>query len=116
MTRKKPQGRTELAKRNGKRFRVKATIERFGTKRGWKGRELQTVLFRNVIDEAGAPLADHLWITAGKWSSGLKPGDAISFDARVDEYEKGYFGRRDDVYVEASRDWHLERPTKVERL
>jgi hypothetical protein len=70
---------------------------------------------RNVVDAGtAAPLAEHLWFTCGKWSFGLAPGDVVEFDARVGDYVKGYQGRREDVYdVPVSRDWKLQRPTKV---
>lgn len=110
-------GRKELAKRDGQRFRIKAKVERFGKKRGWKGSEIDTILFCDVVDaKTGQALTDHLWMTAGKWSQGLVAGSIIAFDARVDDYIKGYRGRREDVYSPMSRDWHLERPTKVVRL
>jgi len=41
--------------------------------------------------------------------------DTISFDARVGESMKGYFGRREDVYVPPSVDWRFERPTNVKQ-
>jgi len=45
----------------------------------------------------------------------LREGDTISFDARVGEYMKGYFGRREDVYVPPSVDWRFARPTNVKQ-
>ena len=109
--------RHKLRDLDGQRFRVKATVERFGTKRGWKGRVDQTLLLTDVTDAAnGNPLTDHLWMKAGVWSKGLNPGDVIAFDARVDAYLKGYLGRRENIYAPPSRDWHLEFPSKVVRL
>jgi hypothetical protein len=58
-------------------------------------------------------LAEHLWFTSGKWSKGLAIGDVFEFEARAAEYMKGYFGRREEVYVPVSLDWKLQRPTKV---
>lgn len=109
--------RKNLRARDGQRFRVTAIVERSGLKRGWQGREQQTLMLRNLVDaNTGELLDDHLWFTAGKWSEGLQAGDMIEFDARVGPYEKGYFGRREDVFAPPSTDWRLTRPTKVKRL
>lgn len=60
------------------------------------------------------PLTDHLWFTTGKWSAGVRAGDVIEFDARADEYIKGYHGRRDlPDAAPIEQDWRLTRPTKV---
>jgi hypothetical protein len=105
--------RSELRARNKQRFRIQAVVERFGSRRGWTGDE-PTVLLKNVTDaDTGRLLTDHLWFKAGKWSSSISVGDAISFDARVGSYTKGYMGRRDDVHAPVSKDWRLERPTKL---
>lgn len=106
--------RKELEKRNGTRFRCRATVERFGTKRAFKGPPIQTILLRNVVDAAtGAILTDHLWFTIGKWSAGLAVGDIFEFEARAADYIKGYQGHRDIDDAPVSRDWKLQRPTKV---
>jgi hypothetical protein len=123
--------REKLAERNGQRMRFYATVGRFGTKpRG----NVRTILLRDVrlvtdTDEwvsdpdhegklklrlDGEVVTDHLWWTAGQWAEGYKEGDLISFEARVDSYEKGYQGGRagwDEAWSET--DYHLERPTKV---
>lgn len=40
----------------------------------------------------GSPAADHVWCKDGKWSSRLRPGDRVRFEARVVRYLKGYRG------------------------
>ena len=101
---------------HGQRLRWQGVIERFGTKNGWHA-PLKTLLLVNIqlVDNANIVI-DHLWLTAGKWADGLKPGDRIAFNARVGTYTKGYFGRRQDVYVQQGIDYRLERPTKVTKL
>lgn len=108
--------RKQLKAIDGERLRFTARVERFGSKRGWKGAPERTVLLRDVRrDGTEAILTDHLWFTAGKtWSiSGLAPGAKIAFDARVGTYEKGYRGRRDDVLTSYGIDYRLERPTRL---
>ena len=107
--------RAELAERQEQRFRLRATFTRFGQKRGWKSQTVSTVLLSDVMEAAsGKMLTDHLWMTAGAWSEWLEIGDVIEFDGRVTSYVKGYFGHRQDVFVPASTDWKVGRPTKVE--
>lgn len=94
-----------------------AVFERFGQKHGYKGPE-QTVLFKKVRDESGKVVADHLWfnLTKGFAQLDLKEGDVVSFCGRVEEYERGYYGRREDVYVPTSYDFHITRPTQVKKI
>lgn len=95
--------RKELGKRDGKRFRCRAVVERFGSKAAYRGPPIQTILLRNVVDaNTGASLAEHLWFTSGKWSRGLAVGDVFEFEARAAEYVKGYQGRR-EVYDAVAR-------------
>jgi len=111
--------RKELAARNGERFSVVATVKRFGSRRGWEGRDEPTILLVDLFDAAEATkLCDHLWFKVGKWADGLAIDDRIRFDARVTSYEKGYHGHRDDAWDSPppSTDWRLRRPTKVEKL
>ena len=106
--------RKTLGARNGERFRVTAVVERFGHKNGWVG-DVRTVLLKDLRDaNTDTELADHLWFTAG--AKDLQEGDRIAFTARVTPYQKGYFGRREDVWVPPSVDFRLERPTAVEKL
>jgi len=100
---------------NGQRFRCKATVGKFGTKLGYKGKSLPTIMLKNVIDpKTETLLTDHLWFTMGKWADELQVGDTIEFDARVAEYEKGE-GRRDDNHP-IKIDYRLERPTKIVKI
>jgi len=111
--------RKALAARNGERFSVVATVERFGSRRGWQGRDEPTVLLVDLFDAAQATrVCDHLWFKKGRWAAGLTVGDRIRFDARVGTYEKGYRGHREDAWdaPPPSTDWRLGRPTKVVRL
>ena len=106
--------RVELQKRDGDRFRCRATVDRFGNKPAYRGYPIPTILLRNVVDaESGKLLTDHLWFTTGKWSSMLTIGDIFEFDARVSDYIKGYRGYRDDVDAPITQDWKLQRPTNV---
>jgi hypothetical protein len=106
--------RRELEKRDGLRFRCQAVVDRFGTKPGYRGPPVSTILLRNVIDAStGNLLTDHLWFTTGKWSSGLVVGMSFQFDARATDYIKGYQGHREVYDAPVSRDWKLERPTKT---
>jgi hypothetical protein len=113
----KPNVREALGARNGERFRVTASVERFGIKNGWAD-DVRTVLLKDVRDAAtGAELTDHLWFTAGVWARDLREGDRIAFTARATRYEKGYRGRREDVRgAPPAIDWRLERPTAVEKI
>lgn len=114
--------RSELESRDGQRMNFVGTIERFGTKRNsFKGYEEKTVLLKHVnFHETGNVATDHIWFTWTKtWNnSGVKVGDKISFEARVSEYRKGYWGYRENRMMEnpPSRDYKLNRPTKIKRL
>ena len=85
----------------------------------------QTVQFTAVIGRQGTattswrsdgrPAADHVWCKDGRWSSRLRPGDRIRFEARVVRYLKGYRGD-DPVRQSASPvlvDYKLEQPFQV---
>lgn len=111
--------RDKLKDRLGQRFRVTAVFERWGQKKGYRGRRLRTLLLRDVrLAETGEVLTDHLWFTSGAtWEClGLERGDKVAFDARVTWYEKGYVGARAERKGEAwsDIDYRLERPTKAE--
>jgi len=89
---------------------------RYGTKQGWQGAVDETILLKDIKAAFGEPAADHLWfnLTKGFEALGkLQVGDVIRFDARVTRYQKGYFGRREDVYKPAGIDYRLSWPTKV---
>lgn len=105
------------------RHRFIGYVARFGTKNGYEGRVLPTVMLRDVrLAEDGLTgeiLTDHLWFTKGKQFEDLnvREGDLISFDARVAGYWKGYMGYRDDVWDKpVEYDYKLERPTKFAKL
>jgi len=109
--------RNALQQRDGERATFLGTFERMGTKRGWAGDE-PTVLLKDIRTPDGTPICDHLWCNRTKAFAalGLVPGDVIQFDARVKEYEKGYKGRREDVYVPIEIDYKLSHPTKVRKV
>lgn len=109
--------RKALQPLDGERTTFLGTFERSGTKRGWRGDE-PTVLLKDIRTLAGDPICDHLWFNLTKQFQALEiaPGDAVQFDARVKEYEKGYKGRREDVYVPIEIDYKLSHPTKVRKV
>lgn len=96
-----------------KRGTFTGVFERFGEKRGWKGKTEKTVLLRDVRDSSGNIVSDHLWLncTQGLEWLCLSPGDRVEFDARAKTYQRGYFGGRSDVYAPASTDIKLSNPT-----
>lgn len=98
------------------RHRFTATFSRFGTKNGFKGL-VETVLLIDVKDANGNIVTNHLWFnkTKGFASLSLNEGDVVEFTARVDEYTKGYFGRREDVYKPIEKDYRLTYPTNIKR-
>jgi len=110
--------RQTLATRDGERAPFQGTFERFGTKIGWQGRTLKTVLLKNICDETGKPICDHLWfnLTRAFAALNLQPGDVVQFDARVQEYVKGYVGRRWDVWKPIEVDYKLSHPTRVKKV
>jgi hypothetical protein len=114
MTTKNIGNRQELQKRDGTRFRCRAVVERFGTKAAFRGPPVPTILLRDVVDaDTGTLLTHHLWFTPGKWSVGLAGGDIFEFEAHAADDIKGYEGRREVYDAPVSRDWKLQRPTKV---
>lgn len=110
--------RERLAQLEEKRITIRGTFERFGKKRGWQGREKQTVLLVNITDRAGNVLCDHLWfnLTKAIQTLDLQPGDFVQCDVRVTQYIKGYQGDREDVESWPSRDYKLSHPTHVVKL
>lgn len=105
---KKSNKRIEL-KKIGKTERHRFTAE-YGTV-GYKqqyGHFLPTLMLKNVKYN-NKLVTDHIWFnyTKGFCMLGkLKAGDFISFDTRVNTYQKGYFPIKD-------YDYDLERPTKI---
>lgn len=103
----------------GKHQTFIGTFVRFGWKHGYKC-DLETVLLTDVTDPATKKVVtDHLWFNKTKGFAGLKlkPGDVVHFSARVDEYEKGYKGWRDDVWDHPiETDYRLTYLTKLEKI
>jgi hypothetical protein len=110
--------RKALAAREGERATYQGTVERFGTKSGWRGRRAKTILLKGICDATGKPIYGHQWfnLTQAFAALNLQPGDTVAFDARVEPYEKGYFGPREDVYKPAASDYKLSYPTRVRKV
>ena len=107
-----------LKQQMGRRGEFRATVAQFGTKSAFRGPDLSTMLLKDVKDETGQIVTDHLWMTVGKQLSRLnvQVGEEIVFVARVTRYEKGYKGFREDVFAALpSTDYRLSYPTKVRR-
>ena len=108
--------RQGLQKLDGVRRRFVGVFVRYGTKKGWKGVTLTTILLKDIKIN-GKLICDHLWFNLTKEFDNLtlKEGTTVAFDARVREYLKGYRGYRDDVYDKpVERDFKLSHPTKVQ--
>lgn len=90
------------------------TFVKTGQKSGYKV-PVETIMLKNIKTPDGKMLTDHLWFTFTKGFKdvNLQEGDIVQFDARVAEYERGYFGRREEVYVPWSIDYKLSFPTKI---
>lgn len=111
--------REELKSREGKRGKFSGTVARFGQKAAYKGAPIVTVLLRDVRDEQGTQVTDHLWFTVRKQlrELGLAPGDKVEFMARVMPYLKGYRGRREDDDLPAPGiDYGLRNPTQIKKV
>lgn len=110
--------REKLQALEGVRVTVRATFARFGTKRGWQGREVKTVLLTNLTDVHGHPVCDHLWFacTKGFEALNLQPGDRLELDGRSKPYVKGYQGMRDEEWSETETDFKLSHPTNIRRV
>jgi hypothetical protein len=108
--------RKELKKINDYRGTFYGEFVRKGYKKGWRG-TLPTILLKNIRDENGKLMCDHLWFnyTKGFEALGeLEEGAIIQFDARVRPYIKGYKGYRDDVWdCPIEKDYKLSHPTKI---
>ena len=98
-----------LKETEGERARYSGRVERFGTKTSY-GYQKRTFLLRDVRDESGKEITDHLWfnLTQGFIWSGCDIGDRVSFCARSASYLKGYFPEGQSV------DYKLSHPTKIE--
>jgi len=112
-----PQKRKALGKNEGERSLYTGEFIRTGIKHGFKG-DIKTVLLKDVKDENGQLVTDHLWfnMTKGFEAANLDPGDIVEFRGKVEKYIKGYQGRREEVYKPPEADYKLSRPTKVRNL
>lgn len=116
--------RSELkALGNNRRYTFIATFERYGSRKiQFSCYPMTTMLFRNIICKAnGKQVADHIWFNCGKnftMIGDFTKGDMIQFDARVDDYEKGYKGMRamELGYEDIEKDWKLCRPTNIKKI
>lgn len=84
--------RKELEGKNNERINVTGVFERFGKiVSNFQGRAKTTVLLKDIKDEEGNLLTDHLWFNLTKVFErlNLESGDIISFSARVSAYTKG---------------------------
>ena len=102
-----------------KRYTFIGTFERFGKRTAFRGPDLTTVLLKDIhLKDDTHILTDHLWfnLTREFAQQSLCPGDKVQFDGRVDNYMKGYFGYREDVYVPQEVDVKISFPTKVFNL
>jgi len=110
--------RKKLAAKSGIRETYKGTFVRIGAKRGYRGDE-PTVLIENILTVDGEHVTNHLWfnLTKGFKEADLQLGDIVMFNARSKEYEKGYKGRRWDVFDKPIRkDYKLVYPTNIKVL
>lgn len=106
--------RTKLSKINGQRDKFKATVKRFGTRIGYKGYPIKTILLINIIDMTGKEVSDHLWFDVGKTFEKVKleEGDRIQFHARVKPYWKGYRGNGEMPDL----DYKLSYPSQIVKI
>jgi hypothetical protein len=107
--------RTGLRSINDVRKKFLGVYQREGKKTNWKGYSESTILLKDIRDESGKVVTDHLWfsMTRGFEALGtLTTGDVIEFEARVTDYKKGYVNKRIHVN-QRSVDYKLSRPTKM---
>jgi hypothetical protein len=100
------------------RTTFRGTVAQFGMKSGYTGRDLPTLMLKDVMDSTNNLVTDHIWFTVGKRLADLhlQIGDVISFQARVTAYEKGYKSYREDVYKPIKIDYRLSNPTKITKV
>ncbi len=111
--------RNLLKKQAGRRGEFRGTVALFGTKTAFRGPDIPTVMLKDVKDETGEIVTEHLWMTVGKQLTCLnvQVGEEIIFAACVTPYEKGYKGRREDVSdALRSIDDRLSTPTNIRRV
>ncbi|MFV8944224.1 hypothetical protein [Moellerella wisconsensis] len=106
--------RIHLSKFDGERLRFVGVVTRHGSKKkGYKDLTLPTLLLSPVETLSGEFVADHLWMNVTKHLQDARVGDTVEFDARVGMYEKGYKGKKNGINKPISKDYRLERPTKI---
>jgi hypothetical protein len=112
--------RNQLKKINGVRSTFTGTFERYGFKNGYRGKQLTTILLKDIKDKYGKLRSDHLWFNLTKEFDVLpiEEGDRLQFDARVSEYTKGYNGYKWEVAIEKplEQDYRLSRPTNIRKI
>ena len=110
--------RKGLQKINGVRATFQGEFIKIGSKSGYKYPQ-PTLLLCNIKNMDGQIISDHLWFNYTKRFDDLgelRQGDVLRFDARVKKYERGYNGRREDVYVPSTWDYKLSHPTHIVKL
>lgn len=98
-------------------MRFTGIFERFGLKDGWQGVSETTVLLRDIRNDWGKIVCDHLWFnyTKGFQRLGeLKQGDIIEFQARIMPYVKGYINYREET-DNRELDYKLSYPTRLKK-
>ena|SRR5665647_1181017 len=114
---KNKNSRHSLGAKEGVRSLYTGEFVRTGIKHGYMG-DVVTVLLKDVRDEAGQIITDHLWfnMTKGFKQANLQAGDIVEFRGRVEKYVKGYKGGREDVHKPLEEDYKLSFPTKVRKV
>ena len=112
--------RNELRKMEGDRKTFYGVFVRYGSKKAYRGPDIRTMLLKQIRTvDTDTLVCEHLWFTVRKRLAALgalQAGDVLQFDARVDRYEKGYNGWREDVYKEHLTSFRLSFPTKVTKV
>lgn len=87
-----------------------------GTFGGYKvftrgGYGVERALFTQIMGSGFQVLTDHVWILRGVQINrlALREGEAVTFNATVTSYWKGYHGDR-------TKDYRLSRPSNFKRL
>lgn len=100
--------RTELQELEGIRGIFIGEFVKVSGKKAHSGKGL-AVLIRNIRQEGGTKLADHLWLNYSEEFEmlQLQESETIIFRARVREYLKGKHGE--------TTDYKLQYPSKIQR-
>jgi hypothetical protein len=116
-TSKEKEMRKKIKELNEERRNFSGIFVRFGKKNNYMGNEETTVLLKDIKDNSGKILCDHLWFnfTKGFEKINLKENDIVRFDARVKSYIKGYKGYNLEREIESPlrEDFKLSHPTKI---